>query len=109
MRPAIEAGLMVLGKVTFCLSKSQGRAPMIGKPANEKMPFSAFSAFSAFFWADGRAPKMLRGLLAPEVRVSSLEGHRLHSPHGEPKIATCCPNLRHLTLLSLIGRSFFSQ
>ena len=67
MRPAIEAGLMVLleaagpymrpvlalSKVTFCLSKSWSRAPIIGKPANEKWPSSAFSAFSAFFLETG--------------------------------------------------------
>jgi hypothetical protein len=58
MRPAIEAGLMVLleaagpymrpvltvGNLTFCLSKSWSRVPTIGKPAYERGAFSAFSA-----------------------------------------------------------------
>jgi hypothetical protein len=56
MRHAIAAGLMVLleaaglymrpvqnmSKLTFCLSKSWSRAPMIGKPVHEKGAFRAF-------------------------------------------------------------------
>jgi hypothetical protein len=64
MRPAIEAGLMVLleaagpymrpvlavSKVTFRLSKPWSGPPIIGKPALEKGAFSAYSAFCAFFF-----------------------------------------------------------
>jgi hypothetical protein len=34
----------VVSKVTFCLSKSWSRAPIIGNPAHEKEAFSAYSA-----------------------------------------------------------------
>jgi hypothetical protein len=83
MRPAIEAGLMVLleaagpyirpvlavTKVTFRLSKSWSRAPIIGKPAHEKETFSAYSAFSAIFFRQTIPCEILQTKSAPSRRA----------------------------------------